>query len=48
MDAFNAIQGAEVMPRLRDAGCRPSGVLIGVTRLALADMLIEFEATAVA
>lgn len=48
MDAFNAVQGAEVMPRLRDAGCRASGVLIGVTRLALADMLIEIEATAVA
>ena len=48
MDAFNAVQGAEVAPRLRDAGCRASGVLIGVTRLALADMLIEIEATAVA
>ena len=48
MDAFNAVQGAEVAARVRDAGCRASGVLIGVTRLALADMLIEIEATAVA
>ena len=41
MDAFNPVQRAEVVPRLRDTGCRASGVLIGVTRRAHADMLIE-------
>lgn len=34
--------------RLRNAGCRPSSTLVGVTRLAFPDMLVEIEATAVA
>ena len=47
VDAFLAIQGAHLVPRLRKAGCRSCGVLLGVARLAHADMLVEIEATAV-
>ena len=34
--------------RLDAAGCRPASTLLGVTRLAFPDWLIEIEATAVA
>lgn len=34
--------------RLAEAGCRHTGSLIGVTRLAFPEMMIEIEATAVA
>jgi enamine deaminase RidA (YjgF/YER057c/UK114 family) len=34
--------------RLGTAGCRPTSSLVGVTRLALPGMRVEFEATAVA
>ncbi len=34
--------------RLAEAGCRPASTLLGVTRLAYPEMLIEIEATAVA
>ena len=34
--------------RLRLAGCRQAGVLLGVTRLALPELLVELEATACA
>lgn len=34
--------------RLADAGCRASGTLLGVDRLAQPEFLCEFEATAVA
>ena len=34
--------------RLEAAGCRPASTLLGVTRLANPDWLIEIEATAVA
>jgi enamine deaminase RidA (YjgF/YER057c/UK114 family) len=47
VDAFNAVVPAYLEPRLRRAGCRPAGVLLGVTRLAQPEMLIEIEATAV-
>lgn len=33
--------------RLAEAGCRHTGSLIGVTRLAFPEMMIELEATAV-
>jgi enamine deaminase RidA (YjgF/YER057c/UK114 family) len=33
--------------RLAEAGCRHAGSLIGVTRLAFPEMMIEIEATAV-
>jgi enamine deaminase RidA (YjgF/YER057c/UK114 family) len=34
--------------RLAEAGCRPASTLLGVTRLAFPDLLVEIEATAVA
>ncbi|HQX85432.1 MAG TPA: RidA family protein [Aestuariivirga sp.] len=34
--------------RLAEAGCRHTGSLIGVTRLAFPEMMVEIEATAVA
>ena len=36
-----------ITSRLDDAGCRPASTLLGVTRLAFPDWLIEIEATAV-
>jgi enamine deaminase RidA (YjgF/YER057c/UK114 family) len=35
-----------IADRLSEAGCRPTSTLLGVTRLAFPDMLIEIEATA--
>lgn len=34
--------------RLTEAGCRPASTLLGVTRLAFPELMIEIEATAVA
>jgi enamine deaminase RidA (YjgF/YER057c/UK114 family) len=34
--------------RLAEGGCRPASTLLGVTRLAFADLVVEIEATAVA
>ena len=34
--------------RLAESGCRPAATLLGVTRLAFPDLLVEIEATAVA
>lgn len=34
--------------RLAEAGCRPASTLLGVTRLAFPELLVEIEATAVA
>ena len=34
--------------RLREAQCRQAGILLGVSRLAHSDLLVELEATAVA
>ena len=47
VDAFLAIQDTHLVPRLREAGCRSCGVLLGVARLAHPQMLVEIEATAV-
>jgi enamine deaminase RidA (YjgF/YER057c/UK114 family) len=37
-----------LVARLDKGGCKPASTLLGVTRLAFADLLIEIEATAVA
>jgi enamine deaminase RidA (YjgF/YER057c/UK114 family) len=37
-----------IAARLGQAGCHPASTLLGVTRLALPDLLVEIEATAVA
>ncbi len=47
VDGFFAAYGPMVQ-RLTEAGCRPAATLLGVTRLAFPEMLVEFEATAVA
>jgi enamine deaminase RidA (YjgF/YER057c/UK114 family) len=36
-----------VVSRLDQAGCRPSSTMLGVSRLAFPELLIEIEATAV-
>ena len=41
-EAYDAAVG-----RLDKAGCRPASTLLGVTRLALPELLVEIEATAV-
>src|SRR5687768_3284782 len=47
VDAF--IGAADVWgARLAAAGCRPAATLLGVTRLAFPELLIELEATAIA
>ena len=41
-------EGVEVWGRrLAESGCQPTATLLGITRLAYPDLLIEFEATAV-
>jgi enamine deaminase RidA (YjgF/YER057c/UK114 family) len=48
VDRFFA-EGAQVVgERISRAGVQPSGTLLGVSRLAFPDLLIEIEATAVA
>lgn len=47
VDAFLAAQDV-LVARLREAGCRPSATLLGVSRLAFPPLLVELEATAVA
>lgn len=47
MEAFAEARGV-VEARLGSLAVKPSGVLLGVTRLAQADLLVEIEATAVA
>ncbi len=37
-----------LVARLNEAGCRPATTLLGVSRLALAPLLVELEATAIA
>jgi enamine deaminase RidA (YjgF/YER057c/UK114 family) len=46
VDAFFAAHDA-VVERLGSAGCRAAGTLLGVTRLAYPELLVEIEATAV-
>jgi enamine deaminase RidA (YjgF/YER057c/UK114 family) len=41
-EAHDALVG-----RLAEAGCQPSSTLLGVTRLAFPELLVEIEATAV-
>jgi enamine deaminase RidA (YjgF/YER057c/UK114 family) len=46
VDAF--LQAGETLKAaLADAGCRPASTLLGVTRLASPDFLVEIEATAI-
>jgi enamine deaminase RidA (YjgF/YER057c/UK114 family) len=47
VDAFLAAQDV-LVTRLREAGCRPSATLLGVSRLAFPPLLVEIEATAIA
>ena len=47
VDAFLGALGA-VGPRLAAAGCRSASTLLGVTRLAFPELLVELEATAAA
>jgi enamine deaminase RidA (YjgF/YER057c/UK114 family) len=46
VDAFIAAHDV-VNERLGAAGCRSAGTLVGVTRLAFPELLVELEATAV-
>ena len=46
VDRFLGDYGA-LAGRLAGAGCRPASTLVGVTRLAYPEMLVEIEATAV-
>ena len=46
-DADATLQNYDVIvQRLQVAGCQPSGVLIGATRLAFSEALVEIEVTA--
>jgi enamine deaminase RidA (YjgF/YER057c/UK114 family) len=47
VDGFLAAQDV-LNARLREAGCRPTATLLGVSRLAFPPLLVEIEATAVA
>ena len=47
MEAYAAARGT-VEARLASLGVKPSGCLLGVTRLSQPDLLVEIEATAVA
>jgi enamine deaminase RidA (YjgF/YER057c/UK114 family) len=42
LEAYGSLAG-----RLTEAGCRPASTLVGVTRLAYPEMMVEIEATAV-
>lgn len=42
-ESYDAVVG-----RLAKAGCQPTSTLLGVTRLAYSELLVEIEATAVA
>lgn len=48
-DVDGFLQQAQVASqRLRDSGCRAASTLLGVTRLAFPQLLLEIEATAAA
>ena len=47
VDAFFGAWEAEA-PRLAESGCRQASTLLGVSRLAFPELMIEIEATAVA
>jgi enamine deaminase RidA (YjgF/YER057c/UK114 family) len=46
VDAFFSA-GERLGRRLAEAGCRPASTVLGVARLALPELMIEMEATAV-
>jgi enamine deaminase RidA (YjgF/YER057c/UK114 family) len=46
VDRFLQEGWAAVKGRMQEAGCRPASTLLGVTRLAYPELLIEIEATA--
>jgi enamine deaminase RidA (YjgF/YER057c/UK114 family) len=48
MDRYFAEATPVIWARLDAAGIQPAGTLLGITRLAFPDLLIEIEATAVA
>ena len=45
VDAFLGAWGA-LAPRMAESGCRVASTLLGVTRLAFPELLVEIEATA--
>ena len=46
-DVDGFMEAAEVLgKRLWEAGCRPASTLLGVTRLAFLELLVEIDATA--
>ncbi len=47
VDAFFGALMEVLVPRLSEAGCRPTATLLQVSRLALPPLLVELEATAV-
>jgi enamine deaminase RidA (YjgF/YER057c/UK114 family) len=47
VDAYRRTAAPAVGARLGQAGCRQAATLLGVARLALPELLIELEATAV-
>jgi enamine deaminase RidA (YjgF/YER057c/UK114 family) len=47
VDAYRQAGAAAVGARLAQAGCRQAATLLGVARLALPELLIELEATAI-
>ena len=47
VDAFFGAHPS-LVARFAEAGCRPASTLLGVSRLAFPEMLVELEATAVA
>ncbi|HEX3317338.1 MAG TPA: RidA family protein [Solirubrobacteraceae bacterium] len=47
VDAYRSAGAPAVGARLAQAGCRQAATLLGVARLALPELLIELEATAV-
>ncbi len=47
LDSYRQAGAAALGARLAAAGCRQAATLLGVSRLALAELLIEIEATAV-
>jgi enamine deaminase RidA (YjgF/YER057c/UK114 family) len=48
VDRFLAEGGPVLGARFAASGCRPASTLLGVTRLARPELLVEIEATAVA
>ncbi len=46
VDSFFEVYTESVIQRLSDSGCLASATLLGVTRLAFPELLIEIEATA--